>query len=687
MSAKDILFEIGTEELPSAPLNKALVQFDSLIAEKFVDARIAYDSYTIYSTPRRIAFVMKNVAEKQEDSRHEYKGPAKNVAFDSEGNPTPAARGFARSKGVDVDNLETRDVDGVEYLYAVVEQKGTNTADILPELLGSLITSLDWKRSQRWGSGDERFARPVRWLVALFGNEIVPVRFGHLEAGNKSQGYRYLDNRIVELAHPDEYVAALEKKYVIASKDVRQEIILKGVEKEAAAFGKALINEDVLEEVINLTEWPNVIVGVFDEEFLRVPREILEYAMAKHQRYFAIERADGTLDNHFLVVSNGDDRFNDQIINGHQRVVRARLADAAFFYDEDRKVSLDEWLKKLEHVVFQEKLGTTAEKVVRIEKLAAYLAQTAELSQEETRDALRAAHLAKADLVTNAVIEFTEVQGVMGGYYATAQGENSVVATAISEHYQPRFAADAIPSTTVGQIVALADKMDTITGIFAAGKAPKGTSDPFALRRSAIGILQISLKGLSVNLDEFIAQSLDNLEGIAFNREEVEVGVKAFFIARIEAMLKDLGISSEVIAAVLAISNSVPRDIVARCEALQAFYAADGEVNSLSAAYKRAKNLSDESVGTDVDASLLTPVEKDFVDALLEAREDITASITQGAYAELLARYAQLKEPIDAFFDGVMIMDEDPKIRTNRLALLNVFVGEFTQFADFSALA
>lgn len=687
MSARDILFEIGTEELPSAPLNKALAQLDGLIKQKFTDARITYDSYTVYSTPRRIAFVMKNAAEKQEDSVDEYKGPAKNVAFDAEGNPTPAARGFARSKGVDAENLETREIDGVEYLYARVEQKGILTVDILPELLGSLITSLDWKRSQRWGSGEERFARPVRWLVALFGDDVIPVTFGHLKADKVSQGYRYLDNRSVEISHPSEYVSALEEKYVIASQDVRKDIILQGVEKEAAAYGKALINEEVLEEVINLTEWPSVIVGTFDEEFLRVPREILEYAMAKHQRYFAIERTDGTLDNHFLVVSNGDDRFNEQIIEGHQRVVRARLADAAFFYDEDRKVSLDEWMKKLEHVVFQEKLGTTAAKVVRIEKLANYLAQTAELSDDDARDALRAAHLAKADLVTNAVIEFTEVQGIMGGYYSKAQGENVAVATAISEHYQPRFAADAIPSTMIGQIVALADKMDTIAGIFAAGKAPKGTSDPFALRRSAIGVLQISLKGLSVNLDEFIGHALDNLDGITFNRTEVEAAVKAFFIARLEAMLKEQGISSEVLAAVLAVSNSVPSDIIARCEALQAFYAADAEVNSLSAAYKRAKNLSDETVGSNVDKSLLTPVEKNFVDALLAAREDINTLISQAKYADLLARYAQLKEPVDAFFDGVMIMDDDLKIRTNRLALLNVFVNEFTQFADFSALA
>ena len=687
MTTRDFLFEIGTEELPSAPLNKALIQLTSLIKKNFSDARIDYRDFTLYSTPRRISFVMRDVVEQQEDSVLEYKGPAKNLAFDDNGNPTPAAAGFARSKGVEVGDLEVRELDGVEYLYAVKEQKGTNTADILPQLLGDLITSLEWKRSQRWGSGDERFARPVRWLVALFGTEVIPVKFGHLVAGNVSQGYRFLDNREVVLDEPSEYVEKLANKYVVVSQAARKETILEGIVESAKPFGKEIINEGVLEEVINLTEWPTVLVGKFDEEFLRVPREILEYAMSKHQRYFAIERTDGTLDNHFLVVSNGDDAYNAQIIEGHERVIRARLADAAFFYDEDRKVPLEQWLEKLEHVVFQEKLGTTAQKVARMEKLAAYLSQFAGLNKEETEHALRATHFAKADLVTNAVVEFTEVQGVMGGYYAAAQGEAPEVAQAITQHYRPRFAQDAIPDTAVGQIVAVADKIDTIAGIFAAGKAPKGTSDPFALRRGAIGILQIALKGIAINLDELISQALDNLSDISFDRSSVESDIKAFFIARLESMLKDSGISSEVICAVLAVSNTFPHDIFARCSALQAFHNEGSDIESLSAAYKRAKNLSDTSVGTNVNEALLEDVERHVVTALSQARADIKALVSSGSYHEALTRYAQLKEPVDAFFDGVMIMDENEAVRKNRLALLNIFVELFSEFADFSALA
>lgn len=687
MTTRDLLFEIGTEELPSSPLNKALKQLDGLVKERFARERINYRDYTIFSTPRRIAFLMRGVAETQESSVLEYKGPAKKLAFDAEGNPTPAAAGFARSKGVDVAALEVREIDGVEYLYAVKTQDASDTAAILLELLGELITALDWKRSQRWGSGDERFARPVRWLVALFGTDIIPVKFGHLEAGNVSEGYRFLDNRAAVITEPAAYVETLANKYVVVSQEARKETILEGVAASAKPYGKPLINEDVLEEVINLTERPSVLVGVFDEDFLRVPREILEYAMSKHQRYFAIERADGTLDNHFLVVSNGDEEFNAQIIEGHERVVRARLADAAFFYDEDRKVPLEKWLTKLEHVVFQEKLGTTAQKVERIEELSAFIADGCQVSPEDKAFALRAAHLTKADLVTNAVVEFTEVQGIMGGYYALAQGEAPEVACAITQHYRPRFSADAIPDTVPGQIVAVADKVDTICGIFAAGKAPKGTSDPFALRRSAIGVLQIALKGITLDLDKLIAYALDNLSALEFDRASVESDVKAFFIARLDSMLKDQGISTEVITAILAVSNSNPRDILERCEALQTFYARGGEVESLSAAYKRAKNLSEPRVGTSYDEALLEDVEKAFVDALSQARVDIEAALSAGQYDEALTRYAKLKEPVDAFFDGVMIMADDDNVRTNRLALLNIFVGLFTEFADFSTLA
>lgn len=687
MAERDLLFEIGTEELPSAPLNKALIQLEGLVKERFEGAHIAYQDFEIFSTPRRIAVLMHGVAEKQPDSVAEYKGPSKSVGFDAEGNPTPAALGFARSKGLEISDVEVRSIDGVEYLYATKQQVGTLTSELLPEILGDLVTSLDWKRSQRWGSGDERFARPVRWLVALFGSEVIDVKFGHLSAGNVSQAHRFMPQMEVTIAQPSDYVSALKNARVIVSKDERRKLILDGLEKNASAYGRALINADVLEEVINLTEDPSVLVGTFDESFLRVPREILESAMSKHQRYFAIERADGSLDNHFLVVSNGDDRFAEQIIEGHERVIRARLADAAFFFDEDKKVSLDDWSEKLSQVVFQEKLGTTAQKVERIEKLTGYLCDIAGVSPQEKTDALRAAHLCKADLVTSAVVEFTEVQGIMGGYYALAQGDNAQVAQAITQHYQPRFSNDAIPATNVGKIIAVADKIDTIAGIFAVGKAPKGTSDPFALRRSAIGILQIALQGIDLDLDALIAHALDNLEHISFDREKTQGEVKKFFIARLSSLLKDNGVSTEALNAVLAVSNAHPRDISARCTALQEFIEQGSEMQTLFAAFKRAKNLSDPTVGTSVNEALLEDVERQFVSALTAHKDTILSAIERQDYTEALKGYVPLKEPVDAFFDNVMIMADDEAIKRNRLALLNVFLEVFSKFADFSELA
>lgn len=687
MAERDLLFEIGAEELPSAPLNKALAQFEALVKERFESAHIKYADFDIFSTPRRIAVLMHGVAEKQPDSVAEYKGPSKSVGFDAEGNPTPAALGFARSKGLDIGDIEIRTLDGVEYLYGTKQQVGTLTIELLPEILQGLITDLDWKRSQRWGSGDERFARPVRWLVALFGSEVIDVKFGHLSAGRVSQAHRFMPQMEVVINQPSDYVSALKDARVIVSKDERRKLILAGLEDRASVYGRALINADVLEEVINLTEDPSILVGTFDESFLRVPREILESAMSKHQRYFAIESADGLLDNHFLVVSNGDTQFAQQIIEGHERVIRARLADAAFFFDEDKKVSLDDWSEKLTQVVFQEKLGTTAQKVERIEKLATYLCDVTGVSPQEKTDTLRAAHLCKADLVTSAVVEFTEVQGIMGGYYALAQGDNTQVAQAITQHYQPRFSNDAIPETTVGQIIAVADKMDTIAGIFAVGKAPKGTSDPFALRRSAIGIMQIVLQNLDLNLDVLIAQALACYDYVSFNHEKTQEEVKKFFIARLASLLKDSGVSTETLNAVLAVSNSCPRDVSARCAALQEFIDQGSEIQTLFSAYKRAKNLSDPTVGVEVNDALLTDVERQFVSALAAQKDSILSALKRKDYPEALKGYVSLKEPVDAFFDNVMIMADDESIKTNRLALLNVFLEVFSTFADFSELA
>lgn len=687
MLTRDVLFEIGTEELPSAPLNRALIQTQNFVEQFLADADLAHGTVRVLATPRRIAVMIADVAEAQSDKTIEHRGPALSIAFSEDGTPTKAAQGFARGKGVSVDDLEQREIDGTTYLYAIQQRNGRAAQDVLTELFTQLVPELNWPRSMRWGRGDERFVRPVRWLVALYGEEVLPVTFGHLKANNISSGYRFLDERNVVIGRPDLYEKALEERYVIVNQDSRRASILEGIAAGAAPYGEPLIPAQVLDEVVNLTEWPNALVGTFDEAFLRVPREILETAMSKHQRYFAIERADGTLDNHFVVISNGDEAFGKQIIEGHERVVRARLSDAAFFYDEDLKVPLEDWLVKLDEVVFQEKLGTTGAKVRRMERLAALIAAQAGLEESERKDSARAIHLAKADLVTSAVIEFTEVQGVMGSYYAAAAGENPGVVRAIREQYRPRYSGDAIPGTRAGQVVAVTDKLDTICGIFAVGKAPKGTSDPFALRRAAIGIEQIILQSLNtLDLSTLIDEALAGIEGVDFDMPAAAEKIRAFFSTRLENILADEGVDHETVAAVLAASQRRPADVAARARALQAVRG-DAVMDDLSAAFKRARNLADTAAGSQVDRALMQPVECALFDALARVEEEVKALLEAEDYQGVLASFATLREPIDTFFEEVMVMDEDPALRANRLALLNKFVALFERFAHFDKLS
>ncbi|MDR1776142.1 MAG: glycine--tRNA ligase subunit beta [Actinomycetes bacterium] len=687
----DLLFEVGVEEMPSVPLDAAVRQLREAVPAALDGARLRYESVTVLSTPRRLAVLVRALHEQQEDLCETHKGPAAAIAYDADGQPTKALLGFARGKGVDAAAARVENVDGTDYVFVTVEQAGAAARELLPQLLAGLVQDLQWPKAQRWGDGDERFIRPVRWLLALYGSQVVPVRFGHLVAGDTTRGHRFLSDHEIPIAAMREYKNVLKGNRVIVDADVRRETIVTQVRAAAEPYGTAIIPEGVLSEVINLTEFPNALVGTFDEEFLRVPREILEYAMSTHQRYFAIERTDGCLDNHFVVVSNGDPACGDVITRGHERVVRARLADAAFFYDEDLKAGIEHWYERLTDVTFQEKLGSVADKVQRIEALVGVLCdQLLDAEDAATGElratALAAARLAKADLTSNAVVEFTELQGIMGAYYALAAGESTQVADAIREHYRPRFSGDAIPAGVPGQLVAVADKLDTICGIFAAGKAPKGTSDPFALRRAAIGILQIALQSLPLDLSALVPAAVAALP-VECDRDAVAGDVCAFIATRLETILRDSGHSAEVTAAVLATAAALPADAAARARALSAFVAAGDEWEDLSTAYTRAKNLADRTVGDAVDTALLTAPEAEFHTAIGEAAPLIRSYLEQAAYPDLLTRLARLRGPVDAFFEQVMIMDEDAALRRNRLALLNAFIALIEPFADFRKLS
>ncbi len=687
--ARTLVFEIGTEELPSSPLYGAIEQLQVAVPKALDAARLEYDTVTVHGSPRRLVVTVSALAERQDDAVHTHKGPAAKAAFAPDGTPTQAAIGFARGKGVPVESLSVVDDENGSYVYATVEEAGTDAVVVLPALLARLAENIEWPKSQRWGSGDARFSRPVRWLLALFGGDVLPVEFAGLVAGRVTYGHRFLAPGAIEVPAAEEYPLALERGLVVADHTERARLLREGIETVSAQLGaRAVVPEKTFAEVVNLVEWPTVAVGTFDEEFLEVPREILENAMESHQRYFPVESADGALTNRFIVAQNGDPARTEAIVRGHERVIRARLSDAAFFYREDLQTPFEAYVERLDTIVFQEKLGTLGDKVRRTEKLAAAIAETCGATVEEAAFAQRAAHLAKADLVTSAVVEFTDLQGVMGGYYAVAAGEEPAVAEAIVDHYRPRFAGDELPRSLAGRIVAVADKLDTIAGIFSAGMAPTGSADPYALRRGAIGVLQIQLGGLSATLDELIAAALAGYDGVLdFDVEATGSAIKTFFVGRLEGILRDRGQAYDTVDAVLSVAADDPADAFARCEALTAFRASSHDMEDLSVAYTRAKNLSKPELGTDVDRSLMGDEEVALADALDGAEGTASDLLGQRAYEALLEVYAGLRGPIDAFFDGVLVMDPDEGLRDNRLRLLNRFVALFGRFADFSKLS
>lgn len=687
--SRTLLFEIGTEEIPSAPLYAAVAQLRDRVPAALADARLSHGELWVGGSPRRLAVLVRELVEDQPDLSQKVRGPSVAHAFDADGNPTKAAEGFARSRGVAVADLVRETEGGQEYLFAAVSEAGRPTVEVLPGVLAGLAAAIEWPKSMRWGSGSTRFSRPVRWLTCVYGAEVIPVEFGGLVAGNASRGHRFLAEEPVEVPVAEEYVRALERGFVMADGEKRAELIREGID---AAAGKldavAVVAEKVFSEVVNLVEWPTVAVGTFDESFLRVPREVLETAMQSHQRYFPVESKAGALLPYFIVVHNGAADRTESIIEGHQRVIRARLADASFFFDEDLKEPLEAYVGKLETIVFQERLGTVAQRVERVEALTKALAQQVEADPGEEAWAVRAAHLAKADLVTNMVVEFPALQGVMGRHYALASEEAPEVAEAILEHYKPRFAGDELPASFAGALVSMADKLDTMVGIFAAGMPPTGSADPYGLRRGALGILNIIIElDVAFSLDDAISSAIEGIGGVLPDLDADRVGgdVKAFILGRMETVLKDRKHAYDTIQAILAVAGDDPALAAARADVLTAFRKAP-EIDDLSVAFSRAKNLSQPGLGTVADSGLTGPEETALLAAMAQAEEKVGAAEFEEDHEGVLRALSALREPIDAFFDAVLVMDEDATLRENRLRLLNRFVELFSRFADFSAL-
>ena len=691
MANKTLAFEIGTEELPAFDLHAATLKLGGLMEEALSGARISFEEVSVFTTPRRLITIVSGLPESTEESVEEFRGPSVKIAFDDEGNPTKAALGFARGKGVDASALERRDENGTEYVWAVKRTPAQATADLLPAILTGLITAIPWPKTQRWGSRHEQFSRPVRWLLALLDDEVVPVEFAGLTSGRTTRGHRFLAPGPHEVANAADLIGILRGAKVVPSEEEREASIraqVAEIEKKTGLVAE--LPAKTMEEVVNLTEFPTVMVGAFDELFLAVPKEITVDAMLMHQRYFPLFNADGTLSNKFLITSNGDPAFEANIVDGNQRVVAARLYDAKFFYDEDLRRPLEDYVERLDTVVFQEQLGTVRAKTVRVEKLAEHLSADAALSSQDAADAARAAHLCKADLVTGAVVEFTSVQGIMGSYYAAAAGETDQVARAIADHYRPRFAGDELPASTVGKVVAMADKLDTICGLFAADQGPTGSSDPFALRRAALGIIAILEDGLPVSLMGAIDRALDSYEaeGLSFDRAAVRAAVIEFFVTRTRVMLRDSGCESDAIDAVLAAGVAEPAEILRRVRSLEdARNNAPDTFNDLATAYARANNLRDASLGTEVDEGLINEVEHALFCAVVQAEGRVARALEADDYQAALSELAGLRKPVDMFFERIMVMDEDQKLRENRLRLLNRFVGVFQGVADFGKMA
>ncbi len=691
---RDFLLEIGCEEMPSAPLMNAAQQLGGLVAKGLDAAGLSHGEVRVISTPRRLAALVADVAVATDEVHEVRRGPKAAIAFDESGQPTKAALGFARKLGADAASLVRRvDSDGNEYVFAERNVPSRPAAPILSELGAEVIGGLQWPnyRSQRWGSEHATFVRPIRWICALLGTEVVPVTYADVTSGNTTRGHRVLAPGDHVVSSPADYEATLERAFVLSA-ERRAEKIRAGIAEVERQRGGAHVDtpKKIFDEVVNLCEWPTVLVGTFDESFLEVPHEIICESMLSNQRYFPIYDAAGELTREFIVVSNADPRVSDTVVSGNERVVRARLDDAKFFYDEDLKRPMEEFVERLGTVTFQERLGTVLQKVERMEGLAAAVARQAGESEAGVAAAARAAHLAKADLVSQAVVEFTNQQGVMGGYYAAAAGEAPEVCDAIREHYRPRFAGDELPSGVCGRCVAVADKLDTVCGIFAIDEPPTGSSDPYAVRRAAIGIIAMLRTMPGTDLRQLVGLSLGayQAQGLEFDLESVACAVVRFFQGRLVGIARDEGLRPDTIEAVSAVGVIDPTEFMARAHALEDARSQSPELfEDLAVAYARAAHLGDPELGSEVDAALLGPAEKSLFDACEQGRVCVDEALGRDDYAGAVTALAELRAPIDRFFDDVLVMDEDTAVRENRLRLLNRFVSVFAGVADIGALS
>ncbi|VAW66239.1 Glycyl-tRNA synthetase beta chain [hydrothermal vent metagenome] len=688
MSSRDLLIETGTEELPPKALNKLSDAFAAGIEAGLKEAGIQFKKIKAYASPRRLAVLVDSVEESQADRNIEKLGPAVKAAFDKEGNPTKAAQGFARGCGVEVAELARTDTDKGERLVFRVEEKGLPTKELVADIVSQSLAKLPVPKRMRWGESDAEFVRPVHWMVMLFGHDVIDAQIMGIKSGRESRGHRFHHPEVINLQSPSDYVSRLRAPgYVMVDRDERIESIRQQAEDAAKKLGgKVLIDENLLQEVSALVEWPVAVSGDFDKDFLEVPAESLISSMQDHQKYFPVVDSSGHLLPHFITISNIESKDPAKVKDGNERVIRPRLGDAKFFWEQDNKKKLEDHIESLDKVVFQNELGSVGDKSRRVASIAEAIANAL---NENTAYAKRAGLLCKCDLMTEMVCEFSDLQGIMGRYYAINNGEPVQVADALDEQYMPRFAGDKLPAGKTGQIVSLADKLDTLLGIFSIGQKPTGEKDPFALRRAALGVLRILIE-CKLDLD------LKVLLGYAATAYADQPGAEkavneviGFMLGRLKVYYTSQGISVDVYDAVLALEPTRPLDFDRRIHAVNAFGKLE-EAQSLAAANKRIGNILKKVEGrlpTTVNVKLLAEdAEKALYEQLQSMAARVRPQLDVGDYASALKQLAGLRDSIDDFFDKVMVMVDDKALKNNRIALLAQLHGLFIETADLSRL-
>lgn len=689
--SKDLLYEIGTEEIPAKYMPATLQQVKSIAEAKLKESRIAYGEIKTFGTPRRIVLFVKDIAEKQEDLTELVKGPSKKAAYDGNGNPGKALLGFLKGQKAELKDIFIQELSGVEYVYYRKQEEGQPTKDVLKTILPEILTSISFPKSMKWGNKSFRFARPVRWLVPILGDELIEFDKDGIQCGRYTKGHRVLSKGDIEIRNTGEYFEKLRAGFVIADQEERRSLIRKQCEELAKGKGgEVLMDEELLEEIVYLVEYPTALMGSFEAEYLKLPKEVVITPMKEHQRYFPVIDKQKKLMNYFITVRNGDDRYLEIVQEGNEKVLKARLADADFFYSEDKKLSLESCVEKLKNVVFQETLGTIYDKTIRISVIAGYLSEAMGQGAADRQDLLRAAYLCKADLVTNMVKEFDELQGIMGREYALLQGEKEAVADAVLEHYLPRFAGDCLPDTVNGALLSISDKMDTICGCFAIGIQPTGSQDPYALRRQAIGITSIVLDGkmhLSMaQLADTALKAFSEKGILKGDLKTVKKDIIEFFRQRFRNVMMDRDFEYDVIDSVINTEFDDIYDAYLKIEELSKWKHRDEFLNILGSV-NRVSNLASKAPSAEMNPGLFKEkAELELYNAFKRVSDEYESCVDNREYGKALKLLITLKKPVDDFFDGIMVMVEDEGIRNNRLGLLKSIADMMNRVADLGAI-